>query len=87
MKELDYLTIIGQTLKDSSFLGDDCAFLSEFGLYVTQDTLVEDVHFKLTTTSAFELAQKAINVNLSDLASNCAIPLYVPLLWKIRLIQ
>lgn len=77
MKELEYLKIIKETLSDSSYLGDDCAFLSEFGLYVTQDTLVEDVHFKLVNTTPYELAQKSINVNLSDLASNGAKPLYV----------
>lgn len=77
MKELEYLKIINETLTDSSYLGDDCAFLKEFGLYVTQDTLVEDVHFKLSYTNAYELAQKSINVNLSDLAANGAKPLFV----------
>ena len=51
MKELEYLKIIHNTLSDSSFLGDDCALLKEFGLYVTQDTLVEDVHFVLSSTT------------------------------------
>jgi len=77
MKEIEYLNIIQNTLSDSSYLGDDCALLDEFGLYVTQDTLVENVHFILATTSPCELAQKAVNVNLSDLASNAALPLYI----------
>lgn len=77
MKELEYLKIIHNTLSDSSFLGDDCALLKEFGLCVTQDTLVEDVHFVLSSTTPFELAQKAINVNLSDLAAALSEPLFV----------
>lgn len=77
MKELDFLKVINNTLSDSSFLGDDCALLDEYGLYITQDTLVEDVHFSLDTISPYLLGQKSINVNLSDLAAMCATPLYV----------
>ncbi len=77
MKELEYLAIINNTLSDSSFLGDDCAYLKEFDLCITQDTLVEGVHFLLETTDAFTLAQKAVNVNLSDIAAAGAKPLYI----------
>ena len=77
MKELEYLDVIKNTLGDSSLIGDDCAFLKDFDLCVTQDTLVEDVHFKLSTITAFELGQKAVNVNLSDLAASGAKPLYI----------
>lgn len=77
MKELDYLKIIHETLTDNSFLGDDCAFLQESGLYLTQDTLVENVHFRLSTTSAYDLGYKSIAVNLSDLAAAASEPLYV----------
>lgn len=77
MKELEYLSIINKELKDSSLLGDDCAFLQDLGVYVTQDTLVEDVHFKLSTATPYQLAQKAVQVNVSDLAAAGAEPLYI----------
>ena len=79
MKELEYLNIINKTLTDSSLIGDDCAYLEEFDLCITQDTLVEGVHFLLNTTDAFTLAQKSVNVNLSDLAAAGAKPLYITL--------
>lgn len=83
MKELEYLKIINETLKDSSLLGDDCACLNGLSdnngrqICVTQDTLVEGVHFLLDTTTPFKLGQKAVNVNLSDLAAAGAEPLYI----------
>lgn len=77
MKELDFLKIINESLSDSSYLGDDCAFLDDFGLFVTHDTLVEDVHFSMYTTSSYLLGRKSISVNLSDLAAALAVPLYV----------
>lgn len=83
MKELEYIKIINNTLTDSSLLGDDCAWLRNLKdhsgreLCVTQDTLVEGVHFLLETTDAYELGQKAVNVNLSDLAAAGAEPEYL----------
>ena len=47
----------------------------EDGLVVTQDALVEDVHFKLAWTTYSELGYKAAAVNLSDLAASGAEPL------------
>ncbi len=77
MKELEYLDIINKTLSDVSLLGDDCAYLKDFDLCITQDSLVENVHFSLKTTDAYTLGQKAVNVNLSDLAAAGAVPLFV----------
>jgi len=54
-------------------IGDDTAVLSG-GRVVTQDTLVEDVHFRLRWTSWRDLGYKAAAVNLSDLAAACAEP-------------
>jgi thiamine-monophosphate kinase len=54
-------------------IGDDTAVL-EGGLVVTQDALVEDVHFRLDWTSWRDLGFKAAAVNLSDLAAACAHP-------------
>jgi len=46
----------------------------EGGLVVTQDALVEDVHFRLEWTSWADLGYKAAAVNLSDLAASGARP-------------
>jgi thiamine-monophosphate kinase len=45
------------------------------GLVVTQDALVEDVHFRFDWTSWHDLGYKAAAVNLSDLAASGASPL------------
>jgi thiamine-monophosphate kinase len=47
----------------------------EGGLVVTQDVLVEGVHFRLEWTSWRDLGYKAAAVNLSDLAAMAAEPL------------
>ena len=54
-------------------IGDDTAVLDQ-GVVVTQDALVEDVHFRLARTSWRDLGYKAAAVNLSDLAAACAVP-------------
>lgn len=77
MRELDFIKIINNTLDDSSYLGDDCAYLKDFGIFVTQDTLVQDVHFSLYTTTPYLLGRKAVSVNLSDLAAAFANPKYI----------
>lgn len=56
-------------------IGDDAALLSVGGTaVVTQDLLVEGVHFRRATTSARDLGHKALAVNLSDLAAMGAEP-------------
>ncbi len=77
MKELDFLSIIKKNLNNNSLLGDDCAYLKDLDIFTTQDTLVEDVHFSLNTTSPYLLGRKAVNVNLSDLAAAMAKPEYI----------
>jgi thiamine-monophosphate kinase len=52
---------------------DDAAQLGD-GFVVTQDALVEDVHFRLEWTTHRELGYKAAAVNLSDLAASGATP-------------
>jgi thiamine-monophosphate kinase len=44
------------------------------GLVVTQDTLVEGVHFRFDLIDWHELGYRAAAVNLSDLAASCAEP-------------
>jgi thiamine-monophosphate kinase len=54
-------------------IGDDAAHLGE-GLVVTQDALVERVHFRLGWISWRDLGWRAAAVNLSDLAASGADP-------------
>ncbi len=77
MRETDFLEIIKKTLSDSSYLGDDCAYLKDIGIFITQDTLVENIHFNLTTISPYYLGRKAVAVNLSDIAASLSIPKYI----------
>ena len=44
MKELEIIEIIKNSLS-SEYIGDDCAFLKDLDIVITQDSLVEDVHF------------------------------------------
>jgi thiamine-monophosphate kinase len=56
-------------------IGDDAALLSVGGTaVVTQDLLVEGVHFRRATTSPRDLGHKALAVNLSDIAAMGAEP-------------
>ncbi len=76
-KEEKFLNIISNTISDNSFLGDDCAYLKDYNLVVSQDTLVQDVHFRLNTISAFNLGKKALLVNISDILASGAKPEYL----------
>ena len=54
----------------SDLIGDDCAILSFNGpVLASTDSLVENVHFRLSTTSFFDLGYKSAAVNLSDIAA------------------
>src|SRR5215218_7813856 len=57
----------------ASGIANDAAQL-DGGLVVTQDTLVEEVHFRLAWTTHRELGYRAAAVNLSDLAASGAEP-------------
>ncbi|HSC49550.1 MAG TPA: thiamine-phosphate kinase [Gaiellaceae bacterium] len=58
----------------ASGIEDDVAELGD-GVVVTQDALVEDVHFRLDWTTHRELGFRAAAVNLSDLAAAGAAPI------------
>lgn len=77
MKELEILNIIKNTLSKNTHIGDDCAYLKDLGIVITQDSLVEDVHFSRTHASAYEIGYKAIIVNLSDILASGAMPKYL----------
>lgn len=70
MKEYDYIKLIkGIVDTDLNIIGDDTAIIKDSGLVLTCDTLVENTHFNLSTTSAYDLGFKAGAVNLSDIAT------------------
>jgi len=52
-------------------IGDDAAVLKFPGKYllVTTDTFIENIHFKLKTTSFLHLGQKVLAANISDIAA------------------
>ncbi len=77
MREAIFLKLIEKTLSDSQYIGDDCAKLVDEQLYVTQDTMVEGVHFDMNLTSAYLLGKKIITVNISDLCAALSTPKYV----------
>ena len=76
MREKEIINIIKSTLQ-SKYIGDDCAFLKDLEIVVTQDSLVEDVHFSLKFTDAYQLGYKSASVNISDVCACGAKPLYL----------
>ena len=76
MKEKEFITIIKNTL-NSPYIGDDCAYLKDLGIVVTQDSLVEDIHVSTKFISAFDLGFKAVMVNVSDVVASGAEPKYL----------
>jgi thiamine-monophosphate kinase len=61
-------------------IGDDAAVISSNSTQqclITQDVLVEDIHFRLRYQNAKSLAYKALQVNLSDLAAMGARPAFI----------
>ncbi len=60
-------------------IGDDAAVINKAdknSQLITKDILIENTHFKMDYFSMGELAQKAIAVNLSDIAAMGGIPEY-----------
>lgn len=76
MKEQLFLETIKSIIGDK-YIGDDCAYLKDLGIVVTQDSLVEDVHFKMDYFTPFQLGYKSVMVNISDIAASGAVPRYV----------
>ena len=66
LAELERRGLVEGTIDDAAHLGD--------GLVVTQDALVEGVHFRLDWASARDVGYKAAAVNISDLAASGAEP-------------
>lgn len=76
MKEHEFIKIIKNQTK-SQYLGDDCAYLKELGIVVTQDNFIEDVHFKSEWATPFQIGYKAAAVNISDILASGAEPAYL----------
>lgn len=73
-KEFEFLNIISNTLNNSQYLGDDCAYLKDYNLCISSDSLIEDVHFLLCYMNPYEVAKKALLVNISDILASGAKP-------------
>lgn len=76
MKEKEFINTIKNTLR-SEYIGDDCAYLKDLGIVVSQDNLVEDIHFSMKFTDAYKLGYKSAMVNISDIAASGAEPAYL----------
>ncbi len=71
MQENKLIDVIKTTL-NSKYINDDCAYLEDLDIVVTQDSLVEDMHFSLKYITAFQLGYKSVAVNLSDIYASGA---------------
>lgn len=76
MKEKEFISVI-KNIIGTKFIGDDCAYLKDLGIVITQDSLIEDVHFSMKFISAFELGYKSVMVNISDIAASGGEPKYL----------
>lgn len=76
LKEKDFINTI-KTVLNSPLIGDDCAYLESLGIVVTQDSLVEDVHFSTSFITPFQLGWKSAMVNISDICASGAEPKYL----------
>jgi len=75
-KEFKFLNIISSSLTNPDFLGNDCAYLEEYKLAISSDSLIEDVHFSRSFMTPKEIARKSMLVNISDILASGAKPKY-----------
>lgn len=76
MNEYDILKMI-KSIIGNKYIGDDCAYLKDLGIVITQDSLVEDIHFKRAWCTPYQLGYKSIAVNISDILASGAEPKYI----------
>ncbi len=76
MKEKEFINTI-KTVLNSEYIGDDCAYLADLGIVITQDNLIEGVHFKQDLISPYQLGWKSAMVNISDVCASGAEPKYL----------
>lgn len=63
------------TLFSNNHIGDDAAIIGDFAY--SKDAFFENVHFKREWLSYFDIAKKAMLVNISDAIAMNAVPKYV----------
>lgn len=76
MKEHVFIKLIKEELKNN-YLGDDCAYLKDLEIVITQDNFIQDVHFKTEWATPFQIGYKAAVVNISDILAAGAKPKYL----------
>ena len=76
MKEIKLINIIKE-FTENKFIGDDCAYLKDLGIVVTQDNFVENIHFKTDWATPYQIGYKATIVNISDIIASGATPKYL----------
>ena len=76
MNEIELINNI-KTILNSKYIGDDCAHLEDLGIVISQDSLVEGVHFNKKIMTPYQTGYKSIMANLSDIAASGAIPCYM----------
>ena len=76
MIETELIDII-KDIAGSEYIGDDCAYLKELGIVVTQDSLIENIHFRREWYTPQQLGYKAATVNISDIIASGAKPAYI----------
>lgn len=76
MKEKIFINLIKSVL-NSKYIGDDCAYLKDLGIVVSQDSLVEDVHFSRSFANAYQIGYKSVMVNISDICASGTEPKYL----------
>lgn len=80
MKEGDIIKHLSKYCKDKhnkTYIGDDCAYLQDLGLLITQDSLVENIHFLRDKITPYQLGWKSCIVNLSDIYSGGGVAKYI----------
>lgn len=80
---IDHLTRNNETLQAGTILsiGDDAAVIDQFGkqTVISNDLLLEGIHFDLMYTPLKHLGYKAVVVNLSDIYAMMATPTHITL--------
>ena len=76
MNEISILKTI-ENIIGNDYIGDDCAYLRDLGIVVTQDSLVEGIHFRREWCTPFQLGYKSAVVNISDIIVSGARPKYL----------
>lgn len=74
--EKEFIKLIKSTL-NSGYIGDDCAYLKDLDIVISQDSLVEGVHFLRDKITPWQLGWKTASVNISDICASGAEPKYM----------